>query len=221
MTIYPGAVTKYRSPIKHPLRTKTLGVVIHWTVGHENGDLRVLTGGDVDVQFYVTKKGVVYQFMDADSEAWHGYYMANHYCVGIETEGSGEPWTDDQLHAVAKLSAWLAAEYDVPILKVDPSGHVESTFRGFFGHRDLSLGGERVDSNDHTDSVPAGTGWDKFLGLVRYYAGLKSRRYYFERILDGKTVLTWGPYSRKSVRNIKYALVKTVHPSWALRKYSK
>jgi hypothetical protein len=45
--------------------------------------------------------------------------------------------------------------------------------------------------------------------------------YYFERILDGKPVSTWGPYQRKLIRDARHLLVKCAHPTWALRKYSK
>jgi hypothetical protein len=46
-------------------------------------------------------------------------------------------------------------------------------------------------------------------------------RYFFERIVDGKTVLTWGPYSRKMRRDAYYLLIKAAHPTWGLRKYSR
>jgi murein DD-endopeptidase MepM/ murein hydrolase activator NlpD len=46
-------------------------------------------------------------------------------------------------------------------------------------------------------------------------------RYYFERIVDGETALTWGPYSRKVRRDAYYLLIKAAHPSWGLRKYSR
>jgi hypothetical protein len=45
--------------------------------------------------------------------------------------------------------------------------------------------------------------------------------YYFERILDGKPVSTWGPYQRKLIRDARHLLVKCAHPTWALRKYSR
>jgi hypothetical protein len=47
------------------------------------------------------------------------------------------------------------------------------------------------------------------------------RRYYFERIVDGKTKLTWGPYTRKIRRDAYYLLIKAAHPTWGLRKYSR
>lgn len=169
-TKYPGAIWR-PSSISHPKRSQTLGVVIHWTAGSKPGDIVTLDGPNVDVQLYVTKAGEVYQFLDLDSEAWHGFYTANHYCIGIETEGRGEPWTAPQLAKMGEVGAYLSKLYNIPVRHVDPSGHDYDTFRGFFGHRDLSIGGERVDGNDHTDTVPDGTGWDTFLAAVKKAAG--------------------------------------------------
>lgn len=45
--------------------------------------------------------------------------------------------------------------------------------------------------------------------------------YFFQRIQDGKPVSTWGPYTHKSVRDARYLSVKCLHPSWALRTFSK
>lgn len=169
-TPYPGAIWR-PSSIQHPKRSMTLGVVIHWTAGREAGDIVTIDGPNVDVQLYVDKQGDVYQFLDLDSEAWHGYATANDYCIGIETEGRGEAWTPKQLARMGEVGAYLSKRYNIPVRHVDPSGHDYETFRGFFGHRDLSLGGVRVDGNDHTDTVPAGTGWDVFLAAVRKAAG--------------------------------------------------
>ena len=135
------------SPIWHPVREATWGIVVHWTAGHRLGDIAALTGGHVDVQFYVTKTGEVYQFVDADREAWHAFHTANHYCVGIEHEGSGEAWTPAQLKASARLARWVCDTYDIPVRHVDPP----ASWRGLYGHKDLA----HIDGNDHTDTVPA------------------------------------------------------------------
>lgn len=167
---YPKASWR-PSTIGHPMRSTTLGVVEHWTAGSEPGDLATLDGPNVDCHFYVTKAGRVYQFLDLMSQAWHAFFMANHFCVGIEHEGRGEPWTSAQFNATVELNAWICRELGIPIRHVDPSGHDTATFRGLFGHRDLSLGGVRVDGNNHTDSVPDGTGWNRFLDAVKKQAG--------------------------------------------------
>jgi N-acetyl-anhydromuramyl-L-alanine amidase AmpD len=220
--LYPGAIWR-PSVINHPSRPDTLGIVIHWTVGSEAGDVTVLDGPTVDVHFYVAKDGDVYQFLPLDSQAWHAKFLANRHTIGIETEGRGEPWTAKQLDEVSKLTAWLCKRYGIPVRHTDPSGTDLSTFKGIFGHRDLSLGGLRVDGNDHTDTVPDGTGWDTFLAKVRSRMAPKKRRYYFERIKDGKSVMVWlkNGYAKKRNRDLHYIAVRCAHPTWALRKFSK
>lgn len=166
LDLAPGA--RWRpSTIDHPIRARTLGIVIHWTAGSFGGDLATLDGPNVDCQFYVPKSGELYQLLDPDEEGWHGFFMANHYCIGIEHEGRGEAYTSEQFRTSAKLVAYLCRRYSIPARKVDPSGHDEQTFRGIFGHRDLSLGGIRVDGNDHTDTVPSGTGWGPYIAAVQ------------------------------------------------------
>lgn len=144
-------------------------MTIHWTAGRYDGDIATLDGPTVDCHFYVAKSGEVVQFLDMESMAWHGFDTANSKCLGIEHQGFGEAYTDAQLEASAKLVAYLCRRFGIPIRHVDPTAGVESSFRGIFGHRDLSLGGNRVDGNDHTDSVPDGTGWDRYLARVALY----------------------------------------------------
>lgn len=172
--VYPGAIVR-RSEIRHSPRPATLGIVMHWTVGREAGDITVLDGPRVDCQLYVAKDGDVYQFLELDEQGWHGKYMANTYCIGIEHEGAGEPYTPIQFEKSARAVAYLCQRYNIPVRKVDPSGHDMATFRGIFGHRDLSIGGVRVDGNDHTDTVPDDPGWTRYLARVRSYMGEPSK----------------------------------------------
>lgn len=170
----PGAIWT-PSVIAHPMRSVTLGVVIHRSYGREAGDVATLSkSGKVDAHFEVAKDGDVYQFLDPDSCAWHAYSFANDTCVGIEHEGGSEAFTPEQTEASAKLVAWLCKRYAIPVVHVDPSGHDAATFRGIFGHKDLSVGGVRVDSNDHTDTMPDDPGWDIYLRRVNAYMGIGS-----------------------------------------------
>jgi N-acetyl-anhydromuramyl-L-alanine amidase AmpD len=159
---YPRAI-QHHSGIDHPPRSETRGIVIHWTAGHKAGDLEALDGPLVDVQFYVDHAGEVYQFLDSGSQAWHAMHTANHTCIGIEHEGSGEAWTDAQLEESAKLVAWLTKLYNIPIRKVDPPGE----WHGIFGHRDL----QGFEGNDHSDTCPPATGWDHYFGKITQHAG--------------------------------------------------
>jgi hypothetical protein len=162
MAIYPHAIRR-PSTIHHPQRTETRGIVIHWTAGHKGGDLSTLDGPNVDVHFYVDKAGEVYQFLDTSSMAWHAFHTANCTCLGIEHEGSGEPWTPQQFEQSAQLVAWLTRLYNIPIRHVDP----HQNWHGIFGHADL----RGIDKNDHTDSVPKAIGWDKYLASISEIAG--------------------------------------------------
>jgi hypothetical protein len=153
------------SEIQHPMRRITLGIVIHNTYGHEAGDVTTLDGPAVDAHFYVAKDGDTYQFLDTGSSAWTAKATANATCVQIETEGKrSEPWTPAQLSAVADLTAWVCKLYGIPIRKVDPTSPADlSSFRGLFDHRDLA----GIDGNNHTDGVPDGTGWPRFLAAIK------------------------------------------------------
>jgi len=207
---YPGA-TFLPSSISHSQRSDTWGVVIHWTVGHESGDIRVLRGPNVDVQFYVAKSGKVYQFLDAGSKAFHAFGTANDHTIGIETEGSGEAWTDAQFDSVVDLSAWIAKNYSVPVRHVDPSAGDTASFRGFFGHRDLSVGGVRVDGNTHTDTVPAGTGWNKFLVAVANAVHPKPvTKFYYEELPwpRGTAPRFFGPWKSGAVQDFNITAMR-------------
>jgi len=158
MSRYPSA-TQHASTIPHPPRSETRGIVVHWTVGHKAGDLATLDGPNVDCHFYVDKDGAVFQFLDSGSQAWHAFHTANHTCLGVEHEGSGEAWTPKQLEASAQLVAWLSKLYNIPIGKVDP----HKNWRGVFGHVDL----RGIDGNNHDDSVPTATGWSKYIKRIK------------------------------------------------------
>ena len=160
--LYPGAIW-HPSPLRLASRPQTLGIVEHWTSGHEAGDVATLSGTSVCVQFYITHSGHVYQFLPLDSQAWHAFHTANTYCLGIEHEGNGEPWTAAQFAASAKLNAWLCKRYDIPVAHAHPRAGDLSTWHGLYGHRDLA----GIDGNDHNDSVPDDPGWDKFLAAVK------------------------------------------------------
>jgi hypothetical protein len=162
MALYPHAIQR-KSTIRHPQRTETRGIVIHWTAGHKGGDLATLDGPNVDCHFYVDKAGEVYQFLDSSSMAWHAFHTANCTCLGIEHEGFGEAWTPAQLESSAQVVAWLAKLYNVPVEHVDP----HTNWRGIFGHVDL----RGIDKNDHTDSVPKGTGWSAYLARIAELVG--------------------------------------------------
>jgi hypothetical protein len=219
---YPGAKFIQSPRTAGELRDDTLGVVIHWTAGHEPGNVAVLSEEDprsVNVQFYCPRDADpgVYQFTETDERANHGFETANRHMVGIECEGSGEPWTRAQYDNIVALTTWLCDLYAIPKAKCDPSGHDLSTFHGICGHRDLSLGGQRVDENDHTDTVPDGIGWEPFLKRVKG----EDAAFYFEDLpWNDPTVAGAGPviagsakgYAQKAARDRRVPLVEEAHP---------
>src|ERR1035437_2314956 len=171
MGYYPPA-TYLPSSVQNPFRTQTLGIVIHDTWGHPGGDIPILraqgpSGNRVDVQFYVEASGAVYQFLDSDRGCWGAMATANNTCVQIEHEGNGSSWTAAQIHASARLVAWLSVKYKIPLRYTRPfSGNTQS-FRGVFGHKDLSVDG--VDGNTHTDTIPGNLTWPAYLALCASY----------------------------------------------------
>jgi hypothetical protein len=224
---YPGATFIQSPETEGQLRDATLGIVMHWTAGHEPGDVAVLSKADprsVNVQFYTPRDGSppVYQFTETDERANHGFHMANHFMIGIETEGSGEAWTDAQFANTAKLVAWLCNLYDIPVIHCDPSGHTISTFRGICGHRDLSVGGERVDGNNHTDTVPDGIGWERFLDAVSGRG--EDDAFYFEAMpydeggVGPKVLGAADGYAQESIRDAALMLVAKANPELVITK---
>jgi hypothetical protein len=138
-------------------------------VGNEAGDVITLDGPNVDCFAYHAKDGSKYQFTAIDSQAWHAFSTANHYTIGVEFEGSGEPWTLAQYNNAVELMAFLCDHYNIPVRKTDPSGHDMNTFRGLFDHRDLTFGGLNVDGNNHTDGARPPGGWKQYLEDISAY----------------------------------------------------
>ena len=155
---YPGAIIR-PSTIPHPRRAQTLGVCWHWTVGREPGDVTVLDGPNVDCHFYLAKDGDIVQFLDPRSVAWTALHTSNHNSVQIETEGSGEGWTKEQLGNAVGVADWLSDLFGIPRRHVDPP----ADWRGHSGHRDL----QGIDGNNHTDTVPSPPGWDVFIAMLQ------------------------------------------------------
>ena len=229
---YPGAHFQQSPETEGQLRDDTLGVVWHWTAGREPGDVSVLSRDDprsVNVQFYIPKDGTtptpgkgVYQFTETDERANHAMHTANHFMVGVEMEGSGEPWSPVQYDNAVALGVWLSLIYTIPIVHCDPSGHDLSTFRGHCGHVDLSLGGERVDGNDHTDTVPNPPGWLDFLTQMR--GGQDTEAFRFESLpfdeggVGPKILGQAAGYAREGERDKALGKIVTANPGLIITK---
>lgn len=89
-----------------------------------------LRGLEVSAHFFITRAGVLWQFVDCDQRAWHagvsryrGRERCNDDSVGIELEGlEGQTFTPAQYTALARLSQDLAARY--PITHIAGHEHI-------------------------------------------------------------------------------------------------
>lgn len=131
-------------------------VVIHCTEGFEAGDIATLTGETkrrASSHYYITKKGVVYEFVSPTTRAWHAggsrwkvgsreFEGFNNFSVGIELENryvedpvhGSTSYTESQFTALVGLYKSLQEKF--PVLK-DPQRVVRhSDISGFRGKTD-------------------------------------------------------------------------------------
>jgi N-acetylmuramoyl-L-alanine amidase len=88
--------------------TSNLGLVLHHQAG--NGSLYNFfnrSSSQVSAHFWVSKTGVIEQYVDTSRVAWHGRSLNSRY-VGVETEGCptspyAEPLTDAAIQALARI----------------------------------------------------------------------------------------------------------------------
>lgn len=125
--------------------------------------------------YVIAYDGTVYQMVREKDIAWHaGNWEYNKRAIGIELAGYADKnmYTDEEYHACAKLVAYLAKKYGIPI--VHPEGIAPADPEdgaGIIGHsqvpdpRDPSRGGGR---SHHYDPGKYWN-WTKFMELVKYY----------------------------------------------------
>jgi hypothetical protein len=88
--------------------SNNLGLVLHHQAG--NGSLYNFfnnSSAQVSAHFWVSKTGVIEQYVDTSRVAWHGRSLNSRY-VGVETEGCptspyAEPLTDAAIQALARI----------------------------------------------------------------------------------------------------------------------
>lgn len=88
--------------------TNNLGLVLHHQAG--NGSLFNFfnnPAAQVSAHFWVSKTGVIEQYVDSTRVAWHGRSLNSRY-VGVETEGCpvspyAEPMTDAMFNALVRI----------------------------------------------------------------------------------------------------------------------
>jgi N-acetylmuramoyl-L-alanine amidase len=148
----------YNSRGKHKIKM----VVIHYTAGTKEGDLRVLCGHtsrQVSSHYYIDKSGNIYYLVKEKYNAWHagkskwkGYeinlgsiwkpiYSVNPVSIGIEIENKNfESYTEEQIKSLIELLKDIKSRYQ---LKPDE----------IVGHNEVSPG-RKVDPGYHFP-------WDK------------------------------------------------------------
>ena len=94
--------------------------------------------GRADSHFYVRKDGTVEQYVDTAFRAFADL-EGNDATISIETQGGlnnpqGEPWTDAQVEALAKIYAWAAREHGVRV-QIAQNSKVGDSSKGLSWHR--------------------------------------------------------------------------------------
>lgn len=142
------------------------GIVIHDTEGRFLGSVRALQNPRVEASahFVVSRAGQIVQLVPVTDVAWHaGNSWWNLHSIGIEHEGwaGKNAYTEAEYEASAKLVAYLAHRWTIPIDRKHIIGHYQVPdpyHRGEFGG-----------VSHHTDPGPYWN-WGHYMHLVRYYA---------------------------------------------------
>lgn len=159
--------------VKTGNRTKASGsartidqVVVHVTEGSFWGSVRWLrnphSGGSS--HFVVSRQGQVVQMVSTSDVAWHaGNRWTNRRSIGIEHEGySGRGgFTRAQYEASARLVAYLAQRFDIPLDRQHVIGHHEVPHP--------SIPGRKGGFDGHWDPGPHWR-WGHYLELARKFA---------------------------------------------------
>jgi len=122
-------------------------IVYHHTAGGFEGSKSWLKNpkAQASAHYIIRKDGYIVQLVKDEDSAWHcGISFANTpkdrvgqiirdnwgtnpnlYTIGIEIEGSGEPFTDAQYNTLAELSRELCSKYKIPVDRYHLIGHYE------------------------------------------------------------------------------------------------
>jgi N-acetyl-anhydromuramyl-L-alanine amidase AmpD len=141
-------------------------VVIHDTEGRFIGSVRFLQRARTQgsAHFVVSRRGQIVQLVPVNDVAWHaGNSWWNLHSIGIEHEGwaGRRAFTEKEYRASAKLVAYLAYRWGIPLDREHIIGHAEVPNP----YRAGSFGG----ADGHTDPGPYWN-WGHYMHLVRYYA---------------------------------------------------
>ena len=144
-------------------------VIIHVTQGSWSGAINWFLDPNAQVSVHYTVRssdGFIGQSVQEKDIAWHaGNWSYNQSSIGIEHEGyvSDPKWFTEAMYvSSAKLSAYLAKTYNIPIDRSHIIGHHEVP--------DPYDPGQYGGINNHTDPGDYWD-WDKYMSYVGDYAG--------------------------------------------------
>lgn len=141
MARYPGATwrpidTKYL-PNRHMAAYNRVN--LHVAVSEASSIHSVFNRlGAASSHFYVRKNGTVEQYIDTAYQA-EADLEGNDATISIETQGGvhdpdNEPWTNEQIEALAQIYAWAVKTHGIP-LQVASTSKTDNTSRGLSWHR--------------------------------------------------------------------------------------
>jgi len=150
----------------HPAKPRRITrIVIHSTEGGLRGSTRWLQVrlSKTSAHYVISRGGGIYQLVRPADIAWHaGNRRVNAHSIGIEHVGfAGDPrgFTAAEYRASARLVAWLAVRFRIPVDRSHVIGHAEvpdPRHPGLFGGR-----------SHHTDPGPYWH-WQSYMRLVHH-----------------------------------------------------
>lgn len=188
-------------------------IVIHATEGRFLGSVRWLRNyrSRGSSHYVVSRRGEVVQLVSVTDVAWHsGNAWVNRHSIGIEHEGwtYRGGFTDKEYRASARLTAYLAKRYSIPLDREHVIGHDEvpnPRRPGFYGG-----------SDGHQDP---GRRWDwvKYMRMVRWFAAHPEQpRYVRSMAIKPSTLPTLGGGLRAAItktRSAGSAIAKPAAPA--------
>lgn len=175
-------------------------IVIHTTQGSYAGAISWFKNPSSNVSaHYVTRSsdGQITQMVDDADTAWHDACF-NSETIGIEHEGwveDPDAWYTEAMYTEsARLTAWLAAAYGIPLDRAHIMGH-----------------GDAPDCSSHTDPGP-GWDWDHYMSLVRNggnatYGASYAGHSVPTRMTAGQEAVVWFEFVNES--NVTWGLNET------------
>lgn len=131
-------------------------IIIHTMQGYYEGTIATFQNpsSQVSAHYIISKEGDIGQMVQEKDIAYQaGNWGYNEHTVGIEHEGfidKPEFYTDAMYNASAKVTAYLAKKYHIPVDRAHIIGHFE------------------VPDQSHTDPGKYWD-WDKYMELVKKY----------------------------------------------------